>query len=257
MVLPAPEHAKLESNRETSITPDTHVPPSSNATLHDAGVAIQLDGEGTLHGLPFSLSPTNAEAVRKAMKDQVISVGPLPQALVAKTEARMGTEETPTFTLIKPAQKIVLTPTPTFVWSALSGAKTYLVSIYDEQDNLVLSSKPLYVTTWKPDTPLPRGKIYSWEVTANTEGKQIISSLKNFLVLTRNQFLRKTSCERYKSDALRRADNNLVSITDDNEAGPVEWMLFSFLPGFQCSVSERFGNSLGRSTPRRQRPMKF
>jgi len=177
MVVLPPEHAKLEPNGEASSTPDTHVPPSSNATLHDAGVIIQLDGEGTLQGLPFSLSPTNAEAVRKALKDQIISVGPLPQALVAKTEARMGTDETLTFILIKPTQKIVLTPTPTFVWSALSGAKTYLVSIYDEQDNLVLSSKPLYVTTWKPEIPLPRGKIYSWEVTANKDGKEITSSV--------------------------------------------------------------------------------
>lgn len=177
MIVPPPEHAKLEPNGEASITPDTHVPTSSNATLHDAGVIIQLDSEGTLHGLPYNLSPTNAEALRKAVKDQVISVGPLPQTLVAKTETRMGTEETPTFILIKPTQKIVLTPTPTFVWSALSGAKTYLVSIYDEQDKLVLSSKPLYVTTWKPDTPLARGKVYSWEVTANTDGKQITSSV--------------------------------------------------------------------------------
>jgi hypothetical protein len=176
-IAPPPDYSSTEPQGSASINRNLNASPPSAIVLNDAGSTIQLDDQGALYGLPFDLSSTNAEAVRKALKDQVISVAPLPKALLTETEARMGSEDTPTFTLVRPTQNIVLTPTPTFVWNKLPGAKTYTVNVYDEQDNLVLSSKPMEVTTWKPDTRLPRGKVYSWEVTALKEGQQITSNV--------------------------------------------------------------------------------
>jgi hypothetical protein len=176
-IVPTQDYSSTEPQSSPSIDRNLNAHPTPAIVLNDAGTTIHLDDQGALHGLPFDLSPTNAEAVRKALKDQVISVTPLPKALFTETDARMGSADTPPFMLVRPTQKIVLTPTPTFVWNKLPGAKTYTVNIYDEEDNLVLSSKPVETTSWKPDMPLRRGKVYSWEVTALKEGQQISSNI--------------------------------------------------------------------------------
>jgi hypothetical protein len=63
----------------------------------------------------------------------------------------------------------VTTTTPTFTWSAVSGAMSYSVSVVDAQTHLVVASaSSVSGTSWTPSTPLTDGRGYEWQVTAYT-----------------------------------------------------------------------------------------
>ncbi len=76
----------------------------------------------------------------------------------------------------------VTTTTPTFTWSAISGATSYSVSVIDAQTHLVVASaSSLTGTSWTPSTPLTDGRGYQWQVTAYTplNGSLIASKPSN------------------------------------------------------------------------------
>jgi hypothetical protein len=167
----------LSAGGPESPRPDISPPPA--ISIRDSGGIIQLDDQGNLHGLPSDLSPPNVAAIQEALKEQHVVIAPLPRELRMQTDQRMGANDSPAFTLLRPVQKIILTSTPTFTWKALDGATTYTVSVYDENDKLVVSSEPLNSTIWKipQGKSLRRGKVYRWEVTAMKNGEEFTSSV--------------------------------------------------------------------------------
>ena len=52
-----------------------------------------------------------------------------------------------------------------------SGAKTYRVEVFDVNYSPVAASPPLTATSWTPEKPLERGKVYAWQVTATGKGE--------------------------------------------------------------------------------------
>lgn len=87
----------------------------------------------------------------------------------------MGGSEDRTFSLIGPIGTVVKTDRPTLRWQPLSGATSYAITVYDSDFNKVTSSQPQPGTEWTPSQPLERGGIYSWQVTAIKDGKEVIS----------------------------------------------------------------------------------
>lgn len=79
------------------------------------------------------------------------------------------------FHLISPLGKVVQSRTLTFRWRPLAGASSYVVTITDNQLNEVATSGPLTKTEWAAPMPLKRGGIYSWQVTAFKDGKEVTS----------------------------------------------------------------------------------
>jgi hypothetical protein len=67
---------------------------------------------------------------------------------------------------LDPAGVVVTTTRPRFVWTAPGRA---VVSVYDGQ-TVVARSGALYVSAWIPETPLPRGRRYAWEVEVQSSG---------------------------------------------------------------------------------------
>jgi len=178
---------KLSHQTQVAVVPTDHAnhefaSPTPAAkqeiVLKDVGGVIRLDSEGNLQGIPADLSRTNFEAIQNALKEQQLFIRQRPRELQTRSEQRMGTSDSPAFTLLSPAQTIILSTTPTFKWNALKDATNYTVSIYDDRGNLVLTSPPVRATEWRvPQTkPLVRGKIYSWEVTAVKAGEEITSN---------------------------------------------------------------------------------
>ena len=55
----------------------------------------------------------------------------------------------------------------------MPGATGYVVEVYDEKFNLVTSSPQLNTVNWT--TTLPRGRVYSWQVKASTDGETVTS----------------------------------------------------------------------------------
>jgi hypothetical protein len=60
-------------------------------------------------------------------------------------------------------------------WRPLSGATSYTVTILDPSFSVVATSQPSQATTWTVSRKLERGRIYSWQVAAVKDGKEVIS----------------------------------------------------------------------------------
>src|SRR5262249_2005184 len=90
---------------------------------------------------------------------------------------RSGSSKGVSFALESPVGTVLITDRPVFHWAALSGAKSYMVSIYDTGFNRIMSSGPLSKTAWTASSPLKRGEIYAWKVTADKDGQEITSPM--------------------------------------------------------------------------------
>jgi hypothetical protein len=77
------------------------------------------------------------------------------------------------FSIIGPFATLTGTDHPTFRWTALTGATSYIVSVYDEALHMVRTSEPLSDTHWSTSERLKAGVVYTWTVTALKDGKEI------------------------------------------------------------------------------------
>ena len=143
------------------------------AQLNDGGRVLSLDQEGKLSGAD-DLPPAYKNLVTKALSTQRIDKSPQLQGLTRPPSSLMSTDsQKDQFSVLEPAGSVLLTDKPAFRWSTLDGATGYVVEVYDEQFNLVTSSPQLSNPSWT--TPLPRGKVYSWQVKAIKDGQEITS----------------------------------------------------------------------------------
>jgi hypothetical protein len=67
-----------------------------------------------------------------------------------------------------------MTDRPTFRWSSLEGATSYVVEVYDNDFNPVARSTELTNTSWS-GASLARGLVYTWQVTATKDGQEVKS----------------------------------------------------------------------------------
>jgi hypothetical protein len=79
------------------------------------------------------------------------------------------------FSVLEPVGSVSLSDRPAFRWSAMEGATGYVVEVYDDQFKLAASSQQLTNRSWTIQQPLPRGKVYSWQVKAIKDGQEITS----------------------------------------------------------------------------------
>lgn len=79
------------------------------------------------------------------------------------------------FNVTSPYSTVTSNDRPTFRWTALSGASSYVVSIYDGKLNLIKTSGPVVETQWLVPSHLERGIIYTWVVIAIKDGKEVIA----------------------------------------------------------------------------------
>jgi hypothetical protein len=75
------------------------------------------------------------------------------------------------FGVLDPVGNVLFSNRATFRWSAMGDATSYIVEVFDEKFNPVASSPQLTTLTWT--TTLPRGKVYSWQVKAISNGEEI------------------------------------------------------------------------------------
>ena len=79
------------------------------------------------------------------------------------------------FNVTSPYSTVISNDRPTFQWTALNGASSYVVSVYDSKLNLIKTSDPVTETHWLMPSRLGRGVIYTWTVTAFKDGKEILA----------------------------------------------------------------------------------
>jgi len=77
------------------------------------------------------------------------------------------------FAVLEPAGIVVMSDRPTFRWTKMNGATSYIVEIYDEQFQQVATSLNITTNSWTPPQAFSRGKVYSWQVKASHDGEEV------------------------------------------------------------------------------------
>lgn len=141
----------------------------------EGGGRVNADSGDIMNGLA-SLSPTDRQAVERALQTQRIEAPALLASVSGGAETlRGGGGQGVAFPVLSPVGTAVITDRPTFRWRALSGASSYVVSVYDRDFRKVAASAPQASTEWTVAQPLTRGQVYSWHVSANREGQEVTS----------------------------------------------------------------------------------
>jgi hypothetical protein len=154
----------------------TPLPPTEIVlTLNDGGGRVTLDGEGNLAGVG-ALPPAQQEIVKAALKTGKAVNSSALAGLGGRGGTLMGDAGAgESFALKSPAAVVVEGARPTFRWDALGGATSYRVTVYDSNFNAVATSPPLSAQAWTIPDALARGAIYSWQVTATKDDREIKS----------------------------------------------------------------------------------
>jgi hypothetical protein len=145
------------------------------AQLNDGEGVLSLDQEGKLSGAD-TLPPAYQNLVKKALTSQRIERSSQLQGLTRPPSSLMDSDnQSREFSVLEPVGSVSWADRPAFRWSAMEGATGYVVEVYDDQFKLAASSPQLTNRSWAIPQPLPRGKIYSWQVKAIKDGQEITS----------------------------------------------------------------------------------
>ena len=160
---------------ETQKIPEANASSQVVYEIQDGAGRVTLDKEGKLTGLEsFPLS--YRKAVEAGLTNTRVERPAALQGLVGRTGSLMGSRgEDTTFSLVGPIGTVVKSDKPRFRWNALSGATSYVITVYDPNFNKVTASEQQPGTEWTPSQPLERGGLYSWQVTTIRAGKEIMS----------------------------------------------------------------------------------
>jgi len=154
-------------------TPTVSSGPPVVASLRDNNREISLDQEGKITGVD-GFDESTQRLVKSALAGEVLAK---PKVLDDLSSAQIklldGAPSEIAFQLVGPSGKVITEQRPTLRWRALSGAKSYVVSVFDSSFNRVAQSPSLSRKNWTVGEPLKRGQRYSWEVTATKDGKEI------------------------------------------------------------------------------------
>ncbi|MEK6299739.1 MAG: zf-HC2 domain-containing protein [Acidobacteriota bacterium] len=168
-----PPPAVAEPQPQTADT--QQVPAQAVDEIHDGSGLVAIDKDGKVTGLE-SLPLSYQQAVKSGLTNKRVDSPSELQGLGGRAGSLMGSRgEGLAFGLIGPLGTVVKTDRPTFRWRPLSGATSYLITVYDPSFNKITSSQQQTGTTWTPPEPLERGGLYSWQVKAIKEGNEILS----------------------------------------------------------------------------------
>jgi len=174
-------------------TPQSSDDLTTVTLLKDASGEVKIDKNGQVTGLD-EVSEANRQQIARAALSERIDPAPVLRDLSANQGGLRGNgDRGKEVRLLYPTRRVVIEDRPVFKWDGQPNATHYRVYVLDATGNQVSQSKelPLTQTQWRAPTPLPRGQILSWVVTAVVDGKEIVSPSASapemkFAVLSRN-----------------------------------------------------------------------
>ena len=141
-------------------------------TLKDGDLRVALSSDGVVSGLP-AVDPELRDAIAGALRGAL----PAPQGLEALRSGPLtllgGPGGATPLAPERPVGTRVASDRPGFRWSAHPDARSYEVSVFDQDLQKRAGSGPITGTDWTPERPLPRGHTYLWQVTALTPGGRV------------------------------------------------------------------------------------
>lgn len=186
----------LEANKHDQRVPDSEMSPSASpspapnvysspstrddaqlAILKDAAGQVTIDKNGRITGLDETSADTQAYIARAALSERIEAAEVL-RRLSGEQSGLRGTDNgSQDFKLLYPVRRVVIENRPVFRWEGLAGASNYRVYVLDADGKQVAQSEELPPTQkqWKATTPLRRGRVFSWVVTALMDGKKVVS----------------------------------------------------------------------------------
>jgi predicted anti-sigma-YlaC factor YlaD len=167
--------------RSEQSTPIHGIGPATDkdiiASLRDGDRNIVLSRTGAVRGIEAI-----PDSLRQPIKDALLSQevrkpGSLSDIAGGQGAARGDNDRKSSFKLLRPGRSVIAEDQPVFEWQAVEGASNFEVQISDSRGREVANSGrlPASATQWSPATPLRRGVIYSWAVTANVNGQSVTS----------------------------------------------------------------------------------
>lgn len=147
---------------------------STPIILSDGQFRWKLD-RGNLTGVE-NLPDSYNKMLSKALLAKEIEKSSLPAQLAGKKGILLSSQHPGVpFSLITPVGTVERMNPPTFRWKPLEGATDYRLTVYDSNFNEVAASPLQAKTEWTPSDSLSRAKIYTWQVTAIKDNKEVLS----------------------------------------------------------------------------------
>jgi hypothetical protein len=151
-------------------------PPATQVlAIDDGGGQVTLDAQGNVAGIE-SLSTAQQQAIKTALANGQVEIPRSLAELKGTGSNLMGRSNhdpaqawaSSPATLLSPLAEVILENRPTLRWKPLAGADGYIVTINNPAANFseVAASPKLTATRWTPPRALPRGRLYTWQVTA-------------------------------------------------------------------------------------------
>jgi hypothetical protein len=142
-------------------------------TLFDGGRKIAVMSDGRVLGL--SLAGDAQSRIAAALTRGTLSEPARAATLRRETESLRGAAASGSFAPVAPVGCVIVTPQPTFEWTAVPGAR-YKVEIFGDQFRPVAQSEVLDTNSWTVPQQLGHGETYAWQVTAyKTNGETTTS----------------------------------------------------------------------------------
>jgi cell division protein FtsB len=161
--------AQIEKLRDSQLSSSSS---ELAVALKDAGAIVGLNKQGKIIGFD-ALPPAQETLLKTALTSGRLALPRNLADLVAGDDTMMGPAERDSFRLLSPVGTVTRTDRPTFRWTPLEGAASYRIRVSDSRFKPVATSEPVSGSDWTISRPLKRGALYSWEVTAIKDGKEI------------------------------------------------------------------------------------
>ena len=147
--------------------------PQLVSSLNDAGRTLGLTVSGDLVGAD-GLEVSTQQMLRATLASGRLPAGP--GALQPNSEKPVLRSEDSTrerFAVLSPVGVRQVSDRPWFRWTPLHAASTYEVVVFDAELQEVARSGKLTGTEWRPERPLPRRLLLTWQVAAEGPGGRV------------------------------------------------------------------------------------
>lgn len=163
--------------RENANTNRARIPEEALMSLNNGAGKVTLNKSGNLTGLG-DVSPDTRQAIKEVLLAQNIQRPQVITELIGEGGTLRGAAETTApFKLLSPERNVLAEDRPIFKWQPLKEATSYQVHVVDSNNHEVTRSSelPTATTQWMTPTPLKRGVVFTWIVTAIVNKEQVIS----------------------------------------------------------------------------------
>ena len=235
--VPSPQTPSPGHSTQQTLPSRPEQPPSSV----DRNLGIAAGGKGPAAAAPKQYGPARLPAeIEEAMIAKDLHMPTAIETLdrTPSIAVRGSSSSIQSFNIVRPFATVISDDRPTFSWTALTGATSYTVAVYDAALHLVGTSQPLRATQWSMRDRLEAGVVYTWIVTALKDGQEIIApaapARAEFKILAKSEATKLNRItSRTVSNAVRGVLYAEVGLLDESENE------------FQCHLAKRPGDGSG------------